>query len=439
MRRRARKGGGRQIEVTIKTIGTRGDGCGALDGRPVFVPFTVPGDRVRARVTGEHAGGVRAEAMELLAEGPHRAPPPCPHFGPCGGCALQHLDEAYYESWKQALVSRALAQRGLADATVLPLRRVPSHSRRRLVLAAAKTDGRLRLGLHGRASHAVIDIETCLLVTPGLLALLPPVRTALDVLLADGGKAEITASETDGGLDVLIRSDAAPGLAARQALAELARTADLARLSWGPAGAPGEMADSEPIAIRRPPVLYFGAVAVEPPPGGFLQPTAAGEALLVEAVLAGLPAAVRRVADLYAGCGTFTFPLAGRCRVHAVEGDGAALAALWTAARRADLAGRVSVEERDLAREPLSAAELNAFDGVVFDPPRTGARSQAAALAESAVPAVVAVSCNPATFARDARFLVDGGYALDEVLPVDQFPWSGHVEVVGRFTRPSPS
>jgi 23S rRNA (uracil1939-C5)-methyltransferase len=435
MRRRARKGGGRQAEVTIETIGARGDGSGLLDGQPVFVPFTVPGDRVLVRLTGERAGSLRAETLELLVEGPGRAEPPCPHFGRCGGCALQHLTDAHYADWKQSLITRALAQRGLEGAMVAPMRRVAGRSRRRMALAAAKGGGRLLLGLHERASHAVVDLEACLLVTPRLLGLLPPLRAALAVLLAEGERADVTVHDTDGGPDVLILSRAAPGLAARQALADLAAAADLARLSWGQVSRPGEAPVPEPIAIRRPPVLQFGAVTVEPPPGAFLQPTAEGESLLVEAVLAGVPADAARVADLYAGCGTFTFPLATRSRVFAVEGDTAALAALWTAARRADLGGRVAVEERDLAREPLDVAELNDFDAVVFDPPRTGAREQATALAASKVPAVVAVSCNPATFARDARILIDGGYRLREVVPVDQFPWSGHLELVGRFAR----
>ena len=435
MRRRARKGGGRQIELVIEAIGARGDGFGIVDGRPVFVPFTVPGDRVLARITGEHTGGLRAVAVELLAEGPGRALPPCPYFGLCGGCALQHLDEAGYVEWKQALVGRALAQRGITDASVMPLRRVGQQTRRRMVLAAAKKGGRLRLGLHERASHTVVDLDTCLLVTPGLLALLPPLRMALEVLMADGESAAVTASETDNGLDVLILSRTVPALEAREALADLAQAADLARLSWAHTPRPGEAAEPEPVAIRRPPVLHFGDVTVEPPPGGFLQPTAVGEKQLVEAVLDGVPAEARRVADLYAGCGTFTFPLAKQHRVHAVEGDSAALAALWTAARRADLAGRVSVEERDLARDPLIMVELNEFDAVVFDPPRTGAQEQVTMLAASTVPTVVAVSCNPATFARDARILIDGGYALIEVVPVDQFPWSGHLELVGRFRR----
>ncbi len=435
MRRRARKGGGRQIELAIEAIGARGDGYGTVDGKPVFVPFTVPGDRVLARITGEHTGGVHAEAVELIAEGPGRAPPPCPHFGLCGGCSLQHLDEAGYLEWKQALVGRALAQRGIVDAPVAPLQPVGQQTRRRMVLAGAKKGGRLRLGLHERASHTVVDLETCLLVTPGLLALLPPLRRALNVLLADGETADVTASETDNGLDVLILSPTTPTLAAREALADLAQTADLAQLSWGPAPRPGETVEPEPVAIRRPPTLRFGDVTVEPPPGGFLQPTAVGEKLLVEAVLAAVPVDARRVADLYAGCGTFTFPLAKKFRVHAVEGESAALAALWTAARRADLAGRVSIEERDLARDPLIMVELDEFDAVVFDPPRIGAREQVAMLAAATVSTVVAVSCNPATFARDARTLIDGGYTLVEVVPVDQFPWSGHLELVGRFRR----
>ena len=435
MRRRARKGGGRQVELAIETIGARGDGVGTLEDRPVFVPFTVPGDRVRARISGEHQGGLRAEAVELLAEGPGRVPPPCPHFGLCGGCALQHLDEANYVDWKQTLIGRALAQRGIADTPVAPLRRVGQQTRRRMVLAAVMAGGRIRLGLHERASHAVVDLQTCLLVTPGLLALLLPLRKALSVLLGEGERAEVTINETGSGPDVLILSRTAPTLPAREALGDLAHSADLARLSWGLTSRPGDPLEPEPVAIRRPATLVFGKVTVEPPPGGFLQPTAEGEKLLVEAVLAGVPEGAARVADLYAGCGTFTFPLAERCRVHAVEGDGAALAALWTAARRADMAGRVSVEERDLARDPLLPEELNGFDAVVFDPPRPGAREQATALAASTVPAVVAVSCNPATFARDARILIDGGFALVEVVPVDQFPWSGHLELVGRFVR----
>jgi len=417
------------VELVIEAIGARGDGLCTLEDRPVFVPFTVPGDRVRARISGEHQGGFRAEAVELLAEGPGRASPPCPHFGVCGGCALQHLDDALYADWKQALVGRALAQRGVTDIPVAPLRRVSQQTRRRMVLAAMVNGGRLRLGLHERARHEIVDMQTCLLVTPGLLALLPPLRTVLGVLLAEGEKAEVTVNETDTGMDVLILSRTAPAMAAREALADMAQSADLARLSWGLTPRPGDPLEPEPVAIRRPAALTFGQVTVEPPPGGFLQPTAEGEKLLVEAVLAGVPEGTARVADLYAGCGTFTFPLADRCRVHAVEEDGAALAALWTAARRADLAGRVSVEERDLARDPLLPEELNDFDAVVFDPPRTGAREQATTLAASTVPAVVAVSCNPATFARDARILIDGGFALVEVVPVDQFPWSGHLEL----------
>ncbi|MDH3594772.1 MAG: methyltransferase [Rhodospirillales bacterium] len=430
MRRKPRRGGGRQAEVTIESLGGRGDGVGRLDGRPVFVPLTLPGDRVRLRVTGEKAGAFKAEVIELLAGGPGRVEPPCPHYGPCGGCALQHLEAGRTASWKREQVVQALARRGLPGEAVRPLIVVPPGSRRRAALAAVRTQARVLLGFHERASHKVVDAPGCLLLTPGLTAVLPLLRAALAGILAPRESADVTLSETESGVDLLLISRRPPDLAAREALAELARNADLARLSWAsPDGEP------EPIVRRRPPRISFAGVAVEPPPGGFLQPSAEGGTALTRLVLGGLPEAAERVLDLYAGCGAFSFPLAEHARVHAVEGDEAALAALRTAARQAGLEGRVSAEARDLARRPLDASELAGFDCAVFDPPRAGARAQTEAFAASDLPAVVAVSCNPNTFARDARILVDGGFALGEVTPLDQFPWSGHVELVAGFKR----
>jgi len=267
-------------------------------------------------------------------------------------------------------------------------------------------------------------------LTPGLLALLPVLREGLDSVLQENESAQLVLLETETGVDLLLRTRRDPDLAVRQALAALAEAADLARISWAEPDGP-----AEPIALRRPPRVTFGGVAVEPPPGGFLQPSLEGEAALTRLVLGSLPAAPARVLDLYAGCGSFTFPLAERARVHAVEGDQAALDALWAAARRADLAGRVGTEARDLARRPLEPSELAGFDCAVFDPPRAGAREQAERIARSELPAAVAVSCNPNTFARDARILVDGGFTLADVTPLDQFPWSGHVELVAGFQR----
>ena len=430
MRRKSRRGGGRQAEATIESLGGRGDGLARLDGRPVFVPLTVPGDRVRLRVTGEKAGGFKAEVIELLTPGPGRVAPPCPHYGPCGGCALQHLDAARSADWKRAQVTQALARRGLPDAPVRPLIVVPPGSRRRAALAAVRRRSELLLGFHERASHEVVDVTGCLLLTPGLLGLLPVVREGLAAVLREGQSAQLVLSETETGIDLLLRTRHDLDLAARQALAALAETADLARISWAePDGV------AEPVALRRPPRVTFGGVAVEPPPGGFLQPSLEGEGALTRLVLGSLPETAGRVLELYAGCGSFTFPLAGKARVHAVEGDQAALDALWAAARRANLAGRVGIEARDLARRPLEPSELAGFGCAVFDPPRAGAREQAERIARSDLPAAVAVSCNPNTFARDARILVDGGFTLAEVTPLDQFPWSGHVELVARFKR----
>ncbi len=435
MRRRARKGGGRQLEASIEGLGARGDGFASLDGRPVFVPFTVAGDRVRLRLTGTRAGGFKGAVLELLEEGPGRAEPPCPHFGVCGGCALQHLSGEAYGRWKQGLVAQALARRGFGEVPVQPMVRIPPGTRRRATLAAARTETGVTLGFHGRESHAVVDLEICLLLTPRLMGLLPPLRQALAPLLREGETAAVTLTETEAGPDLLVVSAQGPGLEAREALAAFAEGQDLARLTWAARAKAGEALEPEPVVRRRPPRLDFAGVAVEPPPGGFLQPTAAGEAALVEAVLSYLPEGAAAVADLYAGCGTFTFPLAGRARVHAVERDEAALAALWSAARKADLAGRITVEARDLSRAPVTAEELAGGDCVVFDPPRAGAREQAAEIARPKVPAAIAVSCNPNTFARDARTLVDGGFTLVEVAPIDQFPWAGHLELVASFRR----
>lgn len=424
-----RKPAARLAEVTIAEIGGRGDGIARLDGRPLYVPFTLPGDRVSVRIEGVRGDGLVGQAVAMLAAGPGRVEPPCPHFGRCGGCALQHLEDGLYAGWKAAQVVQALARRGLREVPLRPLIRIPSGTRRRASLVAERAGNAVRLGFHERLSHRVVDATVCLVLTPGLAALLPPLRAALLPLLAERERAQLTLTEADRGIDLLVGTARPPGLAAHEALAALAEATHLARLAWrGPAGPP------EPIALRRPVEMRFGGVAVDLPAGAFLQPSAAGEAALTAMVTAAL-APCREVADLYAGCGTFSFPLARTARVHAVEGDGAAIGALAAAAGRAGLGQRVSAATRDLADNPLEPAELARFDGVVFDPPRAGARAQAEMLAASRVGRVVAVSCDPATFARDARLLVDGGYRLESVTPIDQFIWSPHLELVAVFRR----
>lgn len=436
MRRKARRGGGRQVDLTISALGGQGDGVGDHQGKPVFVPFALAGERVRVRLTGEKSAGFKAELLEILDDSPDRVDAPCPHFGPCGGCRVQHLETGAYLYWKREQAVQALSRRGFADPPVGELNFVGEGTRRRASLAARRDrDGRVRLGFHGRESHAIEDIHACRIVTPALHALLPDLRGALADVIAPGEAGEVALLDSETGVDVLLQTRAPLTLTARERVAALADSSDLARVSWAPLPPREDGVEAEPVAVRRSPRLTFGDVPVEPPPGGFVQPTARGEAALIEAVSSWLGDVDGPVADFYAGCGTFTFPLARRGPVHAVEGEESAIGALWRAARKNDLAGRVTAEVRDLTEDPPDAAELEAYRAVVFDPPRVGARALAEALAASPVPAVVAVSCNANTFARDARTLVDGGYALEEVRPVDQFPWSGHLEIAALFRR----
>lgn len=429
MRRKARAGGGRQVEVLVKSLGAKGDGLAESGGRPLFLPQTVPGDRVRARITGERSGGFKGTVIELLEGGPSRGEAPCPFYGPCGGCALQHLDAVAYGAWKADLLGQALARRGLGAGRLHPLVQIPPGRRRRAVLSARHGGRTLSLGYHERESHRLVDIDACLLLTAPLNQLLQPLREALEAVLDPREEARVTTLDSETGIDLLIESSHELTLEDREGLAAFAAEAALARLSWRHAG------ETQPLSQHRDPVLRFGETLVVPPPGGFVQPTAEGQEALVERVLAAVPETAETAADLFCGCGTFTFPLARRLQVYAAEADEAAVEALALAARKSDRPDRVSTECRDLARAPVSAEDLSGADVVVFDPPRAGAREQARALAQSDVPRVVAVSCNPTTFARDARTLVDGGYRLIEATPIDQFPWSGHLEVIAVFER----
>jgi 23S rRNA (uracil1939-C5)-methyltransferase len=413
----------REVELRIDKLGSEGVGVARLDGKPVLVPGALPNERVRARV----AGG-QAVIAALLEASPDRVAPPCRHFGTCGGCALQHLAWQPYLDFKRGLVVDALRRQGLGDAPVGAIAASPPGSRRRATLEAKRAGGTLLLGFHGRASHHIVDLGECPVLLPELARLLAPLRTLLGRLLPAGGGATVQLGAGPGGVDLGLILPVMPELEQLERLTAFAEAEDLARLWWRV----GEMAPM-PAAQRRSLGLRFGAVPVDPPSGGFLQATAAGEAALSAAVVEAL-AAADRVADLFAGCGTFALALGLRAELHAVEGDGAALAALSAAARRAGL-GPVTTERRDLDARPLLVPELKRFDAVLFDPPRAGAKAQVEQLAGSAVPVVVGVSCNPATFARDARILVDGGYRLESVLPVDQFVWSPHVELVGRFRR----
>ena len=304
------------------------------------------------------------------------------------------------------------------------------HTRRRTALVGAVRNRRAVVGFHRRRSDAAIDIETCLVLEPALVDLIGALRDALPRLLAREGKIALDLLLSDTGIDLLIRAAREPTLEERQRLARFADDQDLARVSW--------RSDDhlEPVAWRRAAQVRFGSVSVGPPPGAFLQASKDGETAIVDAVIAGLNS-VRTAADLFAGCGSLTFPIAEHARVHAVDADQDLIDALDAAARASD-GVRVTVERRDLYSRPLEPAELDRYDAVVFDPPRAGARAQVERLSASEVPLVIAVSCEPATFARDARILVDGGYVLERVTPIDQFLWSAAVELVAVFRRGAP-
>lgn len=421
-----------EFDIQIGEIGARGDGIAILeDGKRVYVPLTVPGERVRVRLGQARPDGFAGRLVEILAEGPGRGQPACRHFGMCGGCALQHLSPQYYHEWKVALLAKALARQGISSDNVRPLYVTPVGSRRRADFAAVRRKNDVVLGFHARLSHNVVDLAECPVLHPEIVKILGPLRDLLGALLDPSDNAEIAVAKTESGVDLLLTTGAALGLKRRERLAAFAHAHDLARISRRHPKARG----TEPLIERRPVRVTFGGVAVNLPPGAFLQASAEGEAALQSAVREGVGTS-RRIADLYAGCGTFSLPLAAEGRaVHAIEGDGRLIEALDGAIRSTAGRLRLNVTERDLDRRPLRPEELQGTEAVIFDPPRAGARAQAEMLAASDVPCAVAISCNPASFARDARILIDGGFALQWTQPVDQFLWSPHLELVATFTR----
>lgn len=419
---------GPETEMTVTGIGAQGDGIACGPAGRVFVPLSVPGDRVRVRLPAGGGEDRAAALIEVLSPGPGRGDPPCPAFGRCGGCRLQHLSDDAYARWKVERLTAALTRAGLSDYRLLPLVRTPPFARRRANFAAMRRAGggtEVRLGFTVRSGHEIVDLDVCHVLDPRILAVLPDLRRFLARFLPPRQRTTVAVAVLDGGLDVVIEWPTTPALDVLEGMSGLAGEADLARLCWRSSAE----ALPEPVVQRRPVGAAFGGVFVGVPPGAFLQASREGEAALIAAVGDACRPA-RRIADLFAGIGTFAVPLAAEgARVHAVDADGVALRAL--AAARPD----ITTETRNLLARPLSPAELRRFDAVVFDPPRAGASAQARELARSEVPLVVAVSCNPDSFARDATTLGAGGYRLEGVLPVDQFLWSQHLELVALFGR----
>lgn len=404
-------------EVIIERLGAGGDGV--AENGTLFVPFTLPGERARVEIEPD---GKHARLVELIEPSSERIEPICRHFGTCGGCALQHLAQGAYLRWKREQVIAALRARGL-DPEVEPVRVVPVGSRRRASLALARNKEGLALGFKRVRSHELVNIETCPVLSPKIVASLPGLKTALAPLLHPKRELRVTLTETRQGLDLVVEGAKTSPSALTQLGVQAARLG-IARCTMN-----GEL-----VAQFAAPAVELSGAVVNLPPGGFLQASSASEAVLVDLVREFVGKA-KHVADLFAGLGTFTFALATGASVDAFEADGPALAALGEAARQMSGLKPIKTFRRDLFGSPLGLKELRRYDAVLFDPPRAGAASQAELLAKSEVPKLVAISCNPGTLSRDLRILVDGGYRITRVVPVDQFLFSPHIEVVAELSR----
>ena len=389
------------------------------------IPGALPGERVRVSMA---ADGPRL--LEVLEPSPERVSPPCPHAAECGGCTMQHASLAMMDAWRIEQIRSALAYLRI-EAEINPVVSVPAGRRRRVAFTATRTKKSLLLGFRQPRSHVVTPVTSCLIAAPEITAALPVLQALAALAAPRKREIKLHVLQSLEGLDVAVEGGKALDLELRQAAAEWADGADVARLTWRSGEA------MEVVAARRPPHLAFGRCQVAPPPMGFVQATTEGEAALVEIARQGV-AGAKRVADLFCGCGAFALPLSESAEVLALDSETGAIEALergWRAA--AGVAGlrRVAAMPRDLFRRPLGAVELKNIDAVVIDPPRAGAEAQMHCLVESNVARIVSVSCNPATFARDARILLDAGFQMGSVTPVDQFTWSPHLELAAVFTR----
>lgn len=402
-------------EYRITRLGHLGEGV--ADG-PVYAPLTLP-DEV---VTGDLQGD-RLSDVKIVKPSEDRVKPPCRHFKSCGGCLLQHASDGFVEGWKKIVVETALKAQGI-ETIPAEIATSPVQSRRRATFSVKRTKKGAMVGFHARGSDVIVENPDCILVSPEVLA----GRTVAIDLAVIGGtrKAELSVlvTQCDNGLDIQVSGGKPLDGPLRIALAEIAQRHNLARLAW----------EDEVVVTGHSPHQSFGKAKVIPPAGAFLQATKQGETALLDSVLEATQGA-KKVIDLFAGCGTFTLPLAENAEMHAFEGDRAMIEALDQGWRKSHGLKHVTAKARDLFRDPLLPEDLTTFDAIVIDPPRAGAKAQVEQIAQSSVPVVAFVSCNPVTFARDARILTEGGYTLDWVRVVDQFRWSSHVEVVAKFTR----
>ncbi|MGN8168847.1 class I SAM-dependent RNA methyltransferase [Agrobacterium sp. 22117] len=411
--------------VKIQSLGAQGDGIAHCPDGTVYVPFTLPGETVAiARVKDQ------GTIMSITEASPDRREPACRHFGPdgkngtCGGCSLQHVQDEPYHDFKRNLVVAALRSKGL-DVEVDPLVICRPGERRRVVFTARKTEKGLLLGFSQANSHHIVAIEECPIAAPAIVSRLDAIRAIGLPLASNAEPFRITVMETLSGLDIAVDGIKSVNDKQRRALTETVLSMrGIARVSLS-----GEI-----LIEPQKPVIEFGSVKVAPPAGSFVQATKVAEEAMAERVVAHVGKS-KRIADLFCGTGTFTLRLARVGKVHGVEAEDKPLKSLDFAARNTPGLKPVTTERRDLFRHPLIAKELKLYDAVVFDPPRAGAEAQCKELARSTVKKIVAVSCNPLSFARDLSILVEGGYRITSVTPIDQFLWSPHVEAVATLEK----
>jgi 23S rRNA (uracil1939-C5)-methyltransferase len=417
-------------DLLIHELGPKGDGVHRSQSGSVYVDRALPGDRIQATIRRDDDGVLRGDLLKVIKASPHRVKAPCPNYDVCGGCTLQHAKDEFYRHWKVEIVRDALRSKGLKPRIWRDPVFLPAGDRRRATFTAYKKNNIVILGHYRRRAHHVTDIASCLVADPAVMEIRERLTRLLALILQEGKPAAAFIQAVDGQFDIVITGPVGksgkPDAQTRAAIAQLARDSNVNRVSWR-----ADQGDAAQVIIEISPLrAHFGDLDVILPPLAFLQPTQAGEDALVDAVMELLPR-TGKFADLFSGCGTFSGPMLQRGAVDAYESVGSAVRALDKAKGTRPL----KAIRRDLFLNPLRRDEVNRYDAIVFDPPRAGAQAQVRTLASSKTPLLVGVSCNPATFARDARILVDGGYRLDSVRVVDQFTWSHHVELVAAFTK----
>ena len=422
-------------DLRIHELGPKGDGLHVSDRGRIYVDRALPGDSVQAKIRRGDDGIIRGDLVEIVEESEYRVPAPCVHYDVCGGCTLQHASDEFYREWKLFIVEDALAKKGLKPREWKTPVFLSAGNRRRATFAGFKKNNAITLGYFKRRTHQIAEISECLVADPAIMKLRAKLLTLLVPIFQEGNSADIFIQKVGNGFDLaitgLVGKTGKPDGNVKEACAAILRNTTVHRISWRAR----DRDEFRVLTTREPLTAQFGKMRVTLPPMAFLQPTREGESALVNAVMELLPKE-GKFADLFSGCGTFTGPMLERGPVDAFEGVDDAINALNKAVKehKGDPLP-LRAMRRDLFKSPLRRDDANKYDAIVFDPPRAGAAEQVKTLASSKCPVLIGVSCNPATFARDARTLVDGGYVLESVRVVDQFTWSHHVELVAKFTK----